>query len=570
MPPTPTLVPRDVRTRKAHALPELPPHPQFTKAHVNDARTVLVSILEHGRHFQIDKARVKTETDLSHRRLTKALQYLRTLGFLSDVVVRKNGRLYGSVFRINLDGQVEKGGWVLHYSQCRDERNDFGARKRQMRRSKAGLGSSSKSTHQCETAPLGPEGFSPCTPYNDEPPTEREKRPLSPFQGESDFSLPGEVVGLEFEGSVEAPEAPDTDEELEQQELEHPDVEVSEFETMSPESLDKIRTETAKHKQSAPTHLLLGAAGCLAAISGIHPGVDLLKITNNPASPMYRRLGVDAVEALRTGPRLNGRQALLWMQTSLPGLMLRQCMLPGDSMTEWAARAFVRKLRRNTLTVDHFARYWVGVRGRHLRPQSIEQLVRNLQETCRVPDGEESNRQECFTLMTSKERDHAGHEFFDAEDYWSHHLEKSLTRYNDKRWSVRHLTIKRLEILKWDTRDLDLSIEDNLRARITAHVLRDSPHFPNLGSLQQAIAESKNTLDEIIKWLTETDHGLEAAIQIKNQLGCWMTLEDILGISKLELDARRHLHHTFMQAAREQHKNYRDSEIGSLHLYSTY
>jgi len=190
-PASPHLLPRCIAGLRAPTIPLLGQHPNFTQKTVNDAKVVLMAILDNKSTWQVTKQQVRDDTGFSDKRTTKALQYLRIQQIVADVVVRKSGKLHGWCLRVDLDGKVEKGGWVIHHSQSEDVYNDYGAARKSMRRAAAGLESKKPkaSKRRKPQSPLkqgGTETASPSTSYNDIPVGEEEKkkkRPLYPLPG---------------------------------------------------------------------------------------------------------------------------------------------------------------------------------------------------------------------------------------------------------------------------------------------------------------------------------------------------------------------------------------------------
>ena len=208
---SPHLLPRCIAGLRAPTIPLLGQHPNFTQKVVNDARIVLMAILENKSTWQVTKQQVRDDTGFSAERTTKALQYLRIQQIVADVVVRKSGKLHGWCFRVDLDGKVEQGGWVIHHSQSEDVYNDYGAARKSMRRAAAGLEAKKlkASKRRKPQSPLKQGGTEadPLHSYNDIPVGEDEKRPLLSPAGEIQTFFP-ETPKAKPQGVMEEAQAP--------------------------------------------------------------------------------------------------------------------------------------------------------------------------------------------------------------------------------------------------------------------------------------------------------------------------------------------------------------------------
>lgn len=185
------------------------------------AMLLLQAALMHTTTFQVTKARLVEETGLEGKPLEDALAFLKRAGYMAPVAVKKDSRLHGWCYVVDLNGEVVTDGWVLHYSQSEDrDMRQAQVKRREMRRRKAHLPvqaqrrgrrtkaeraarqatqgrQNTESRQVVETAPdsfFAPESQSPpsmgetecdplASPYNGEPLDKTEVNPLTPLAG---------------------------------------------------------------------------------------------------------------------------------------------------------------------------------------------------------------------------------------------------------------------------------------------------------------------------------------------------------------------------------------------------
>jgi hypothetical protein len=382
-PASPILLPRCIAGIRAAAIPKLAPTPDFPVKVVNDAQTVLLSILDNQGTWQVTKRAVINKTKLSGDRTTEALNYLRAVNIVADVAVRKSRRFHGWCFRVDLDGKVEKGGWVVHHSQVKDVYNDYGAAKDSMRREFAGLEAKKPkaSKRRRRQSPLkqgGSEAASPSTSYNDIPVGEEKERPLLSPAGEIQTFFP-ETPKAEPQGVMEEAQAPNPQEST----ITPVELVAEDDEEYDDEGYSMTPDEVVQEGKRSQTWLRCIAAEERFEYPNICPEQDSLGLQEfeGASCDMLSSEPVCVIQHQRCAPR--HPEALQWFNGTLMGLMIQQCLTSDDQLSPALAATFCQKLRRGDLTVGHFVRYWTMVKTRTIEPRKSHDLLHILEQCAR-------------------------------------------------------------------------------------------------------------------------------------------------------------------------------------------
>ena len=321
---TPTLLSRHIDGWRAPAIPQLtrPDMDKATKKRANDAKVLLMCVLEHNPRFQVTKQRIHDETGLSQARITKAMQFLDELNMAAYASVRKDARMYGWCILVDLNGAVERGKCVLHYSQERDERYDYGKAKKIMRRKKAGLDFASSKTQKAQKAQKqGGSDASPLHPYIDEPVGYADSKPPSPLSG-GDFSKLPKASGKKKKPATRS---------------------------------DPDEYEIPPTPNNAPAEALAN---------------HLLESNIN----VRLKGAIDAIDTRR----MSDQEVQAWWKINIPGRLLDDCLPPGQSYTPKLMRVHMRRLKRTPRYLDCLAWHWATTR-RSTRRMTPEVLTTDIQ-----------------------------------------------------------------------------------------------------------------------------------------------------------------------------------------------
>jgi len=378
------LLNRRIKGYSTRALPILPESPDTPKQVINDAYTVLRIMVSHAAHFQISRARIKFETGLSVRRLDAAMQYLQKVNIAGKAVAYGNAQAQGVIYRIDLSGNVQHGGSVLHYGCSSMNRTKKGPSRSQMRRGFAALedlGISEKDVDQLPTVP-SPTEADPLHSYNVQPSEKEKERALLSPAGEIQTSFP-ETPKAEPQGVMEEAQEPTPQEstitpvEL----VAEDDEEYEDDDTpMTPEQL-------TKSGKINPTWMRWQAADYPQEYPNVIPAHTLLGVDDNVECTGGDYLSREAVKALqqqRRAPRMH--DAAKWLHCTLMGTMLEQSIPVGDTITPAQAAVICQKLRTGVLTIGHISRYWTMVQSGRVKPQRMEDLLCSMEYSMTVKD----------------------------------------------------------------------------------------------------------------------------------------------------------------------------------------
>jgi hypothetical protein len=425
-PSSPHLLPRSVQGRRAPSIPALPANPDFLPKVINDAKIVLMTILENKSDWQVSKHQVWKESHLSKTRVTKALNYLRFERFVADVVVRKSGRLHGWCFRVDLNGNVEQGGWVIHYSQDKDEFYDYGARRKEMKREKAGLSTPKRSKKRkaqshsvsggSERAPLHPHIEEPVCDEKKEPLTPAEQGDVSSFEESQTTGLPAELLSqvdeimAETQDLITTPEArqgihlsPTQEEtlltrhrgfllaEAREEGEAYPCVTNTDDARLLREAYRKyglssfpgqaqLALDSDANRVTRPVHFLMTSLR-LRAYPDFNPAFAELGLWQEPSGLsdawLLGKVAIEKLKALRksTGKHLHGADAHNWLQHSLPGRLILATLAPDQELSDKVAHDLCRQFarERESLTLEKAARFWMLRLGMR-RPILVDRL----------------------------------------------------------------------------------------------------------------------------------------------------------------------------------------------------
>lgn len=558
-PCSPHLLPRCIAGLRAPTIPELEPHQDFTSKNINDAKVILMAILRHASYWQVTKKLVRADTGLSDKRTTKALNYLRTKQMLANVAVRKDSKLHGWCFRVDLDGKVKKGGWVLHYSQETDVKRDFGARK-QMRREKAGIdkpkpkkGRTRRPRAQKNDLSQNPpkQGGSEAAPlhsYNVIPvEAEKKETPFIPASGENFQSLPGERQ--DSQDSQDSQEEVQTIDPVATEPQDNPDRQDPQGEV---QTTDPVREDVLEIIEDYG-YPRLDPVKAPAFYTRLGMRLD----EGHTATPSVEFFSKAAIQQLQQGPRPRGKAALRWFRQNLPGQLLEDCLQARETLTVTVAHKLVRKLHQGTLSIDHFARYWAAVKTQRCKRQPLTMVVEFLQSTFSVKDERDA---EWVTSAAARVHDEFGPALYREKRFSSMPGEYIPGLGRDT--VTRHWAPAELCTYLHTYRPARLSDDDPERllwaTRIRVMIAVFGRDNTAIAPLARDLVFSGITDQDIQRWLIENHWGRQAFFGIHTELQekhKFLDTAEVFGLDYFEYESRVWLLWLRMQTVRVSQEN---------------
>jgi hypothetical protein len=539
-PSSPHLLPRCIAGLRAPTIPELSQHPDFTKKNVSDAKVILMAILRHASYWQVTKKLVRADTGFSDKRTTKALNYLRIQQMLANVVIRKDSKFHGWCFRVDLDGKVQKGGWVLHYSQETDVKRDFNARK-QMRREKGGIDKpkpkkrrtrktkAQKNDHSQYPPKQGGTDAAPLHSYNVIPVEASEKETLLfPLPRENFQSLPGDPQDSrdrqELQGGSESPTTPEVVTPVSQERQE----EIKTAYPVSEDVLEHIEDLGLPQPDPAiaPTFYLQAQTS--------------LEADRSSSDPAHHHRGRLAIEKLQQGVRPRKEAALAWFKANLPGWLLEDCLRPGEAITVMVAHKLVRKLHGGSLTLDHFARYWAAVQTERCKRLPLVHVVNLLSSAFAIKNEQDA---EHATSAAARTHDKFGRVLYRAEDV-SANLVRAIPdmrvphKADTSAWAPDALYE---DLQGWRSDQLTEGYADRFlwAARIYALAGYMGDHHACVVPLLRDVSAANITKQDVCRWFVESPRGRPTFVRVAREFGaCGLDTFDVFGIDWQECYAK--------------------------------